>query len=149
MKKVIGSLMALLFYRSMVMAFVLCAVCFLGSSPVKAGGPTLEVVTPNVDLAKETKIRLKGMGFTPGQKVVVLFTDAKGIPTDIEYALKPEPKADTGGNWETTWDAKRFMVKKLIVAGEYKVSAADADYNVLDTKTIKFTGKFPKKKKKK
>jgi hypothetical protein len=41
------------------------------------------------------------------------------------------------------------MDRKLIVAGEYKVSAADADYNVLDTKTIKFTGKFPKKKKKK
>ena len=132
----------------MVMVSILCIVGFFGSSLAKAGEPTLEVVTPNVDLAKETKIKFKGMGFTPGQNVVILFTGTKGIPTDIEYALKPKPKADANGNWETTWDAKRFMQRKLIQTGEHVVSAADDDYNVLDSKTIKFTGKFPKKKKK-
>ena len=135
--------------RLIVTAFVLCIVGFYCSIPATAAGnPTLEVVTPSVDLAKDTKIILKGMGFAPGQEVVVLFVDTKGVLTDIEHALKPLPKADANGNWETTWDAKRFMDRKLILAGEHKVSVADADYNVLDTKTIKFTGKFPKKKKK-
>lgn len=134
--------------RSMVMVLVFGMVGVFGHNLVNAGGlgPTLEVAS-SVDLAKETKIKFKGMGFTPGQKVVILFTDTKGVATDIEFALKPEPKADANGNWETTWDAKRFMDRKLILAGEHNVSAADDDYNVLDSKTITFTGKFPKKKK--
>ena len=140
--------MKILITRLTVTALVLCVVGFFSSIPATAAGkPTLEVVTSTVDLAKDTKIVLKGMGFAPGQEVVILYTDTEGVLTDIEHALEPAPKADANGNWQTTWDAKRFMDRKLILAGEHKVSVADTDYNVLDTKTITFTGKFPKKKK--
>ncbi len=133
----------------LVTVFALGVIGFFSFSFAGGGNPSLVVVTPEIDLAKDTKVKFKGTGFTPGEKVSVLFTDVNGIPTDIEYALKPKPKADANGDWETTWNAKRFMQRKLIKAGEYNVSADDADYNVLDSKTIKFVGKFPKKKKKK
>ncbi len=113
-----------------------------------AGGD-LVLVTPEVDLAKETKVKLKGTGFKPGDVVMILFYDSNDVPLDVGWALKPEPKADANGAWATTWNAKRYIQKKMIKAGEYKIAAADADYNELDSKTIKFVGKFKKKKKKK
>ena len=108
----------------------------------------LILVTPEVDLAKDTKVKLKGTGFKPGDAVMILFTDPDGVPLDIGWALKPEPKADANGEWATTWNAKRYMEKKLIKEGEYTIAVTDADYNELDSETVKFVGKFPKKKKK-
>lgn len=114
------------------------------------GKPTLVVVTPEVDMAKsETKVKLKGTGFEPGAAVMVLFNDENGVPLDVGWALKPEPKADANGQWATTWNAKRYMQKKMIKAGDYTISVTDADYNELDSKPVKFVGKLPKKKKKK
>jgi hypothetical protein len=110
---------------------------------------TLEVLTPVLDLSnKETDVKLKGTGFTPGQEIMVLITDVDGIRTDVGWALDPEPKADASGAWETTWDASRFVSKKLITAGDYSITVTDADYNEIDTQPIKITGKLPKKKKK-
>lgn len=113
-----------------------------------AGGmaPVLVLATSEVDLATETKVKLKGAGFNPDQTLMVLFTDQNGVPLDIGWALKPEPKADANGEWATTWNAKRYMQKKMIKAGEYTISVTDADYNELDSATIQFVGKFPKKK---
>ena len=133
----------------LVTVLTLGIIAFFGHGFAGGGSPSFMVVTQEVNLAKETKVKFKGTDFAPGEKVVILFTDVNGIPTDIEYALKPKPKADANGDWEATWNAKRFMQRKLIKSGDYSVSAADADYNVIDSKTIKFVGKFPKKKKKK
>ncbi len=132
------------------LSLVLGIIGFNGTSFAGGGKvPTLILVTPEVDLAKETKVKLKGTGFEPGQALVILFTDQNGVPLDIGWALKPEPKADASGELATTWNAKRYIQKKMIKAGEYTLSVTDADYNELDSKTIKFVGKFKKKKKKK
>jgi hypothetical protein len=110
---------------------------------------TLEVLTPVLDLSnKETDVKLKGTGFTPGQEIMVLIADVDGIRTDVGWALDPEPKADANGMWETTWDAKRFVDRKLVKAGEYLITVTDADYNEIDAKPVQFTGQLPKKKKK-
>lgn len=110
---------------------------------------TLEVLTPVLDLSKkESDVKLKGTGFTPDQEIMVLIVDVNGIRTDVGWALDPQPKADANGMWETTWDAKRFADRKLIKEGEYTITVSDADYNDIDSKMIKFTGKWPKKKKK-
>jgi len=109
---------------------------------------TLEILTPVLDLAnKETDVKLKGMGFTPGQEVMVLYSDEDGVRTDVGWALDSEPKADANGAWEATWDAKRFVQKKMITEGEYMITVTDADYNEIDSKTVKIVGKLPKKKK--
>jgi hypothetical protein len=110
---------------------------------------TLEVLTPVLDLSnKETDVKLKGTGFTPDQEIMVLITDVDGIRTDVGWALDPQPKADANGTWETTWDAKRFVDRKLVKAGEYSITVTDADYNEIDAQPVQFTGKLPKKKKK-
>ncbi len=110
---------------------------------------TLEILTPVLDLAnKETDVKLKGTGFTPDQEIIVLYTDGDGIRTDVGWALDMAPKADANGVWEVTWDAKRVVQKKLIKEGEYMITVADADYNEIDSKMVKFIGKLPKKKKK-
>ena len=110
---------------------------------------TLEILTPVLNMSeKETKVKLKGTGFTPDQAVMILFIHPDGVRQDVGWALKPEPKADATGTWETTWDAKRFMQKKLIKEGVYTLMVTDAEYNEIDTQTVQFTGKLPKKKKK-
>lgn len=110
---------------------------------------TLEVMTPVLDLSKkETDVKLKGTGFTPGQEIMILITDDNGIRTDVGWALDPEPKADANGAWETTWDAKRFVQKKLVKAGKYTITVTDADYNDIDAQQVEIIGKLPKKKKK-
>lgn len=109
---------------------------------------TLEVLTPSLDLSKkETDVKLKGTGFTPDQEIMVLITDVDGIRTDVGWALDPEPKADANGAWETTWDASRFVQRKLVKAGEYVITVTDADYNEIDAKPVQFSGELPKKKK--
>ena len=117
-------------------------------SSADAAGPTLVVPDAPVDLAKETKVVFKGTGFKPGQMLSILFTDVDGVQADIGYALEPEPKADASGNFETTWDAKRYISKKLVKEGDFTVVVTDEDYNELDSKKLKFIGK-PKKKEKK
>ena len=110
---------------------------------------TLEVLTPVLDLSKkETDVKLKGTGFTPDQEIMVLITDDDGVRTDVNWSCDPEPKADANGAWETTWDAKRFVDRKLIKAGKYTITVTDADYNEIDAQPVEFTGKLPKKKKK-
>jgi hypothetical protein len=109
----------------------------------------LEVLTPALDLSKkETDVKLKGTGFTPGQEIMVLITDVDGVRTDVGWSLDPEPKADANGAWATTWDASQFASKKLIKEGEYTITVTDADYNEIDAQPVKFSGELPKKKKK-
>ena len=129
----------------MVLVFGIIGCATTEKKPELAG--TLEILTPEVDMAKETKVKLKGAGFKPGDSVMILFYDENGVPLDVGWALKPEPKADANGDWETTWNAKRYMQKKMIKAGEYTLAVTDADYNQIDSQKVKFVGKLPKKKK--
>ena len=136
--------------RFFIFAALIFGIIGFNSTGFSGGGeaPVLVLDTPVVDLAKETKVKLKGTGFKPGADLMILFTDQDGVPLDIGWALKPEPKADANGEWAATWNAKRYIEKKMIKSGEYTLSVTDADYNELDSKTIKFVGKFKKKKKK-
>lgn len=132
----------------MALVFGIAGCATTGKKPDLPG--TLEILTPVLDLAnKETDVKLKGTGFTPNQEIIVLYTDEDGVLTDVGWALDSEPKAGADGAWEVTWDAKRFVEKKLIGKGEYLITVADADYNVIDSKMLKIVGKLPKKEKKK
>lgn len=135
--------------KIMAAGLVLSLIGFIGITAAGAAGPQLVAVTPKVDLAKESKVNFKGMGFKPGQMVNLLFTGHDGVQVDIGYALKPVPKAGDNGEWETTWGAKRWIQKKLIKAGDYTFTVTDSEYNTIDTTTVNFHGKFVKKKKKK
>ena len=129
----------------MVLVFGLAGCATTEKKPELTGA--LEILTPEVDMSKEqTKVKLKGTGFKPDAAVMVLFYDENGVPLDVGWALKPEPKADANGAWATTWNAKRSMQKKMIKAGEYTIAVTDADYNEIDSKMVKFVGKLPKKK---
>ena len=109
-------------------------------------GPQVMFGADQIDLATETKIVIKGTGFQPEQALEVLYIDPDGVQTDIGYALEPAPKADGQGNFETTWDASRYISKKLLKAGDYEVLVTDADYNPLAKSTLKCVGKPAKKK---
>jgi len=130
-----------------VLAMVMGLFVFAGTG--NAAGPQLLFDSSEVDLAKETKIKMKGAGFKPGQEVKILFTDVNGMLTDIEHSLDASPKANDKGEWKATWKAKRYISKKLIKAGEHMFKVADDEYNVLASTSLKFVGKFKKKKKKK
>ena len=108
-------------------------------------GPTLEVVNKEVDLAKEKKVSFAVKGFKPSNEFTLLFTDVNGTQNDIGAALKPAPKADGNGEWKGAWSIKRYLKAKIIKEGKFKISLTDADYNEIDSKTVKFTGK-PKKR---
>lgn len=130
--------------------FSVCtALLILGTVQLAFAGPSMTVKKNPVDLAKQTKVKIKGTGFQAGQDVNLVLYFPDGTKNDVGWALKPAPKADQSGNWETTFNGKRYISKKLIKAGDYKMEAMDADYNKLCSTTIQFTGKAPKKKKKK
>ena len=129
-----------------VLAMVMGLFVFFGTA--NAAGPQLTFGASQIDLAKETKINVKGTGFNPGQKLIIIFTDANGVLTDIEHSIEPAPVANDKGEWSTTFNAKDFIKKKLIKAGEHMFKVADSEYNVLASASLKFVGKPPKKKKK-
>ncbi len=102
---------------------------FLGPNESIAADPILATGTPLVKMSKKSKVVIMGSGFKPGQEVRILFTTPDGLQSDIGYALKPIPKADKTGSWATTWSAGRYVGRKLIKGGAYKILATDADYN--------------------
>ena len=130
--------------------FAVCsALLILGTVQLAFAAPSLKVDNSPVDLAKQTKVKIAGTGFQAGQDVNLILYFPDGTKNDVGWALDPAPKADQSGKWKTTLDGKRYIQKKLIKAGDYKLEAMDADYNKLCSTTIQFTGKASKKKKKK
>ncbi len=93
--------------------------------------PTVAMGTPLVPLDKKAKAVIMGAGFQPGQEVYLLITDANGVQSDIEYALKPVPKADAAGAWSTTWSCGRYIKKKLVKEGAYVITVTDTKYKPL------------------
>jgi len=126
MKKVIGSLIAVMLVVGLM---GITGSNLLGPNESIAAEPVLSTATPLVKMSKKSKVVIMGSGFKPGQKVNILFTSPDGLQSDIGYALKPTPKADKTGSWATTWSAGRYVGRKLIKGGAYKILATDEDYN--------------------
>ena len=139
MKRVIGSLIAVF----LIVGFVGITVCTAGEL-----GPVVSMGTPLVKMSKNSKAVIMGTGFKPGQEVNVLFVSPDGLQSDIGYALKPAPKADKTGSWTSTWSAGRYVGRKLIKGGAYKMVVTDEEYNPIGHTAVYFA-KPPKKKKKK
>ncbi|MDF1590947.1 MAG: hypothetical protein P1P89_05470 [Desulfobacterales bacterium] len=110
--------------------------------------PVVVVATPNVAMDKKSEVILMGTGFDPGSEIIILITDADGVLTDIGSELEPEPKADATGTWGTTWNAGRYISKKLIKKGAYAIQVTDSDYNPIAITPVNFYEK-PKKDDKK
>ena len=124
---------------SMVAVFLLAGLlsCAAGTSQESGPKPIAQVAEP-VKMSKKAKVAINGSGFKPGQEVYVVLTDKNGIESDIGYALKPAPKADGAGNWSTTWSCGRFIARKLVKAGDYKLTVTDMEYNTLTQTTVTF-----------
>jgi hypothetical protein len=146
MKKVIGGLIAI------VMVLGMLHITSTRSSADETG-PKVVIGTPIVQMSKQSKVVILGSGFKPGQEVRLLFTTDDGLQSDIGYALKPEPKANSIGTWATTWDAGRYVARKLVKQGAYVITATDADYKIIGQVPVSFAqagnGDAAKKKKKK
>jgi hypothetical protein len=143
MKRCFGFLVAVV--------FVIGVIGFSGtSSDCLAGdvGPVLALGTPLVKADKKASVVIMGSGFKPGEELSVLVSDENGLQTDIGYALKPVPKADATGTFATTWNAGRFVSKKIIGVGACKITVTDADYNPV-AHTVVFFQKVEKKDDKK
>jgi len=139
MKKCFGFLFAVLF-----------VVGIIGSSGISLAGdmgPVLALGTPLVKADKKASVVIMGSGFKPGQELSVLVVDENGLQTDIGYALKPVPKPDENGTWATTWNAGRFVSKKIIGAGACKITVTDDEYTPL-AHTVVYFQKVEKKDKK-
>jgi hypothetical protein len=97
-------------------------------------GPVASMGTPLVKMAgkKTAGVVIMGTGFKPGLEVRILFVSPDGLQSDIGYALKPAPKADKSGSWATTWNAGRYVARKLVnpKGGGYKIVIT---YNIFRT----------------
>ena len=143
MKRCFGFLIAVFFVIGVIGFSGINTICLAGDD-----GPVLALGTPLVKADKKAKVIIMGSGFKPGVELSILVTDANGLQTDIGYALKPAPKADATGTWATTWNAGRFVSKKIIPAGPCKITVTDAEYNPV-AHTVVFFQKAAKKDKKK
>lgn len=131
MKRTIGVSMVAIFLLAGLLA------CVAGTGQESKVKPMAQVAEP-VKMTKKAEVAINGKGFKPGQEVYIVLTDKNGIETDIGYALKPAPKADNAGNWSTMWDCSRFIARKLVKAGENKLTVTDTDYNTLTQTTVTF-----------
>ena len=124
---------------SMVAVFLLAGLfaCAAGTGQGSGVKPVVQTAEP-VKMSKKAKVGINGSGFKPGQEVYLVFTDKNGIESDIGYALKPAPKADAEGKWSTTWSCGRFIARKLVKAGDYKLTVTDTEYNPLTETTVTF-----------
>ena len=77
-------------------------------------------------------------GFQPGQELYLLIIDANGVQSDIEYALKPIPKANAAGAWSTTWSCGRYVKKKLVKEGTFAITAVNTKYEPLASTEVTF-----------
>jgi hypothetical protein len=148
MRKVVYGLIAVI----MVFGLVGCAT--MGTEPsgaqqqaLSAPTPIVVVASPMVKMDKKATVSIVGSGFTPGQELALLITDANGVHSDIGDALKPEPKANESGAWYTTWSCGRFISKKLVKEGAYAITVTDTDYNPLAHAPVAFYKAKEKKKK--
>ena len=124
---------------SMVAVFLLTGLLSCVASNSKESGPKpIAQVAEPVKMSKKAKVAINGSGFKPGQEVYIVLTDKNGIESDIGYALKPPPKADGAGNWTTMWSCGRFIARKLVKAGDYKLTVTDMEYNTLTQATVTF-----------
>ena len=139
MKKCFGFLIAVFFVVGVIGISGINTICLAGDV-----GPVLAVATPLVKIDKKASVVIMGSGFKPGEELSVLVMDENGLQTDIGYALKPVPKADSTGTWGTTWNAGRFVSKKIIGAGPCKITVTDAEYNPI-AHTVVFFQKAEKK----
>lgn len=149
MKKMLYVLMT----GMLILGLVGCAAMEKGKTvteeKVSTPGPMVMVANPYVKLDKKATVTIVGTGFQPDQEVNLLFTTVDGVQTDIGYALKPAPKANKIGAWVTTWDCGRFISKKLITKGAYKIMVTDSDYNVVDHAPVAFYAEKKEEKGKK
>lgn len=131
MKRLYGSLIALFFILTVTQ------VCFSADL-----GPVVSMGTPLVKMdGKETAgVIIMGTGFKPDQEIHILFVTPNGIQSDIGYALKPPPKPDKTGSWATTWNADRYVKRKLIApeGGSYKIVVANGEYIPISHTTVFF-----------
>ena len=114
----------------------------------KTGSAMVVNATPVVKMDKKaTFVDLYGTGFTPKQEIVILFTTADDVQSDIGDALKPEPKVDEHGQWVTRWDASIYVAKKLVKSGTFTITVTDGDYNTLASVPVSFYEEKEEKKK--
>lgn len=133
MKTTLTGLMTLI----LILGFWGCASTSGGKSAT-ASGATIVMGTPRVPLDKEAEAVIMGKGFQPGQEVFLVITDANGVQSDIEYALKPIPKADAAGAWSTTWSCGRYVQKKLVKEGTFVITAVSTKYEPLASAQVTF-----------
>ena len=133
MKTTLIGLMTLI----LIMAFWGCASTSGGQSAT-AFSATIVMGTPRVPLDNEAEAVIMGKGFQPGQEVFLVITDANGVQSDIEYAIKPIPKADAAGAWSTTWSCGRYVKKKLVREGTFVITAVSTKYEPLTSTQVTF-----------
>lgn len=102
------------------------------------GGPQIAAGI-KAKLDKSGSVNLSGSNFPEGKEVCLLLTTEDGVQSNIGYALNPQPVADKGGSWSSTWSYGRFVKKKLVKEGRYEIVAVDEDYNTIAQETITFT----------
>ncbi|MFC1798636.1 hypothetical protein ACFLZL_02380 [Thermodesulfobacteriota bacterium] len=101
--------------------------------------PTVIIEPKIVKMNKKAVVNLSGKGFKPNQEVRILIFDTNGVLSDIGDKLKPEPKSDKTGSWSTTWSAGRFVSKKLVKNGEYKIFITNTKYKTIVQSVIIFS----------
>jgi hypothetical protein len=109
---------------------------------VKKQAMSFVVTTPMVELSKNSKVLLYGMGFTPKEEVTLLFADAAGGLSVISGAVKPAPVPNKEGAWVAEWELGDYAT--IIKPGTAVISVVDQQYKTLAQVPVLFVAP-PKK----
>jgi len=108
------------------------------TAKAKALPAVVTVVTPVCTLAKKLGVPIVGTGYSPDEELLILFTDAEGMQTNIAYALEPPLQANKAGAWSTTWLVDDFVKARLVAPGVFTLTVTDKAYKPLAQAAIAF-----------
>ncbi len=121
----------------MIRKMTLSTTALLVATAFAASAQEMTVPGP-ATLSNDGTLEISGAGFEANASVLLLFTTADGVVAEIGYALDAEPVADADGNWSAVWSYGRFVKKKLVVAGEYTLTATNDVFSELADVSIAF-----------
>jgi hypothetical protein len=107
-----------------------CAQEISGASVKAKTSPKLTVSPSPVPYERKTKVSISGSGFAPNQELE-LQIPIGGVPSDISAMVKPIPKTNDQGAFNTQWILDNEIRGKLLEPTAYTLEVLDRDGKVL------------------
>jgi hypothetical protein len=101
-----------------------------GASTNAMGNAKVMISPSPVPYQRKVKVTISGTGFAPNQEIE-LQVPIGGVPSDISAMVKPKPKTNGQGAFNTVWTLDNEIRGKLLEPTKYTLEVLNTDGEVL------------------